>query len=160
MVLLGKHEGFSGCRGINNLWANHVQTLDVVVLPDTCRFKRWRTSKLEEMQRQKKIVVMAAISLGIVTIAFLVPAVIIPTYSGVAQASDCAVSPNCAKDTFSRCGAYQSNGEPSFGDSLSRGLKGMICMLGLDDRPKFSYAITNKITLHHITLNKALLYIE
>ncbi len=76
---------------------------------------------------------MMAVSLGIIAFSFLLPLVIIPAYLGVSSASDCAISTGCSQDTFSKCGAYSSTGEStSFIDSMSRGMRGMLCMMGLD----------------------------
>jgi hypothetical protein len=86
------------------------------------------------MQPQKrKVLVMVAVSLGIITSAFLIPIVVIPTVLEVSKASNCAVAAGCAENTFSRCGAYQSSGDTnSFGNAMERGMKGLICMIGLD----------------------------
>jgi hypothetical protein len=81
--------------------------------------------------RQKKVVVILAVSLGIITFSFLLPIVIIPSYLKISGASGCAISAGCAGDTYSKCGAYESSGS-SFGESLGRGMKGMLCMMGLD----------------------------
>ena len=83
---------------------------------------------------KKKVAIMAAVSLGIIAFSFLIPLVIIPAVIGVSTASNCAVSTGCAGDTYDKCGAYQSSGESnSFTDSLDRGMKGMLCMMGLND---------------------------
>ena len=76
---------------------------------------------------------MMAVSLGIIASSVLIPIVVIPTVLEVSKASNCAVATGCAGDTFSRCGAYRSSGESSsFGDSMDRGMKGLMCMIGLD----------------------------
>ena len=97
---------------------------------------------------------MTAVSLGIIVLSFLIPIVIIPAVLGVSSASDCAISSGCAQDTYSKCGAYQSSaGSTSFTDSLGRGMKGMLCMMGLGGgEAKFIiWAGSNSLD---VTLNK------
>ncbi len=85
--------------------------------------------------QKKKVVVLMAVSLGIIGLASLIPTVIIPSFFSVSNASECASSVGCSQETFSRCGAYESPGNSSsFIDSMDRGMKGMLCMLGLDQR--------------------------
>jgi hypothetical protein len=107
--------------------------------------------------QRRKVLIMVAVSLGIVTSSYVIPIVVIPAVLGITRASDCAVATGCAQDTFSKCGAYQSsNEENSFGDAMDRGWKGMLCMTGLDGEAKavlwvsnYSLAITlNKIQVH------------
>jgi hypothetical protein len=111
------------------------------------------------MQPQKrKVLVMVAVSLGIISSSFIIPIVVIPAILGITKASDCAVATGCAQDTFSRCEAYRSSTEEhSFGEAMDRGWKGMLCMTGLDGGEAravlgtFSYssaATLNKIQVH------------
>lgn len=82
---------------------------------------------------KKKVLIMVAVSLGIIVFSFMIPIVIIPAYLGVSGAGNCALSSGCAGSTFDKCGAYQSSGESTtLLDSLDRGMKGMLCMMGLD----------------------------
>jgi hypothetical protein len=95
---------------------------------------------------KRKVLIMMAVSSGIIAFAFLLPIVIIPAYLGVSDASNCAVSSGCAGDTFDKCGAYQSSGDStSFTDSLDRGMKGMLCMMGLDGNTAKAIAWTPNI---------------
>lgn len=80
--------------------------------------------------QKRRGVVIIGIALGIISFAFLLPTVIIPAYLKISGASNCAISTGCAGDTYGKCGAYQSSGS-SFGESLGRGMKGMLCMMGL-----------------------------
>ena len=82
---------------------------------------------------KKKVLIMSAVSLGIIVMSFVIPIYLVPAYIGVSNASSCAISTGCAGDTFGKCGAYQASGEStSFSDSLDKGMKGMLCMMGLD----------------------------
>ncbi len=95
-----------------------------------------------------------AVSLGIIGLASLIPTVIIPSFFSVSNASNCASSLGCSQDTFNRCGAYESSGNSSsLIDSMGRGMKGMMCMLGLDQSTEFVlFYASDSIP---ITLNKA-----
>ena len=82
---------------------------------------------------KKKIAIMTCVSLGIIVMSFMLPLYIIPAYLGVSNASNCAISSSCAGESFNKCGAYQASGDSaSFSDSLDKGMKGMLCMMGLD----------------------------
>ncbi|MGH9992900.1 MAG: hypothetical protein ACREAZ_09700 [Nitrososphaera sp.] len=110
------------------------------------------------MQPQnRKVLVMLAVSMGIITFSFLLPLVIIPAYLDISNASSCATSIGCSQDSYSRCGAYESSGDSgSFTDSISRGMKGMLCLMGFDNGDA---KITSPLVSRsgHITLNKVLL---
>ncbi|HEX2013629.1 MAG TPA: hypothetical protein VLA68_00235 [Nitrososphaera sp.] len=109
--------------------------------------------------QRKKVVVMMAVSLGIIVFSFLLPIVIIPAYFNLSNASGCAGSTGCAQDTYSRCGAYQASGNSSsFIDSMERGAKGMLCMLGLD-KSESKFVAPFAVKEAPITLNKVLLTI-
>lgn len=109
--------------------------------------------------QKKKVVVMMAVSLGIIIFSFLLPIVIIPAYLNLSAASGCATSTGCAEDRYSKCGAYQSSGDSSsFFDSVGRGMKGMLCIMGLDNGDaKFTSAFVSNSDPS--TLNKVLLRI-
>ena len=82
---------------------------------------------------KKKVLKMTAVAAGIIVVAFMLPTLIIPAVIGVSTASDCAISSGCAGQTYDKCGAYQSSSESSsFTDSMGRGMRGMLCMMGLD----------------------------
>jgi hypothetical protein len=109
--------------------------------------------------QKKKVVIITAVSLGIISMSFLIPIVIVPAVIGVSSASNCAISSGCAQDTYSKCGAYQSGESSSFGDSLDRGMKGMLCMMGLGGEA--SQAILwIEVNAKAITLNKIPVHIE
>lgn len=103
--------------------------------------------------------IMTAVSLGIIALSFLIPIVIIPAYLGVSDASNCAISSGCAQDTYSKCGAYKTSSEStSFLDALDRGMKGMLCMMGLGggDAKFIVWSANNSLAA---TLNKIPFYI-
>jgi hypothetical protein len=103
---------------------------------------------------------MVAVSLGIIASSFLIPIVVIPTVLEVSKASNCAVAAGCAEDTFSRCGAYQSSSDSnSFGDAMDRGMKGLICMIGLDG-PRATAVLSPLRGQEAATLNKIQFHID
>lgn len=103
---------------------------------------------------KKKVLKMTAVAAGIIVVAFLLPTVIIPAAIGVSTASDCAISSGCAGETYDRCGAYQSSGESSsFTDSMGRGMRGMLCMMGLEESSSKAI-IPGGTTALPVTLNK------
>lgn len=109
--------------------------------------------------QKKKVVVLMAVSLGIIGLASLIPTVIIPSFFSISNASNCASSLGCSQDTFNRCGAYESSGNStSLIDSMDRGMKGMLCMLGLDQRTELVLIYASDSI--PITLNKAWLPIR
>jgi hypothetical protein len=116
--------------------------------------------QIKMQPHKKKVAIMAAVSLGIIALSFLIPVVIIPAIIGVSSASNCAISTGCAGDTYDKCGAYQSSGESSsFTDSLDRGMKGMLCMMGLDNG-KAAFALWLESHRSAATLNKIPFYIQ
>ncbi len=99
--------------------------------------------------RKKKIVVMAAITLGIVAFAFLLPIVIMPVALSLMRAGNCT-DYGCAQSLYSKCGAYQTSGDSAnLLDSMVRGIQGMACMMGMDDGTKTS-AAANPVTLNKV----------
>jgi hypothetical protein len=97
----------------------------------------------------KKVVMMTAISLGIILFAYMIPVYVVPVALGVSQAAGCT-NYDCANSTFSKCGGFSSSeGEStSFAGSWARGMRGMLCMIGLDmDTSTNAFAV-------QITLNK------
>jgi len=99
--------------------------------------------------RRKKVVVMAAIALGIVTIAFLLPTVIIPVSLSLMHAGSCT-DYGCAQSMFDKCNAYQTSGNSTdLLDSMSRGMQGMMCIMGIDSGAKPS-AHFSPITLNKV----------
>ena len=80
----------------------------------------------------KKVVVMAAISLAIIMAAYIVPVYVVPVALGVSQVANCT-DYGCANSTFTKCGGFSSSesGSTDFMSSWTRGMKGMLCMIGL-----------------------------
>lgn len=116
--------------------------------------------EIKMQPHKKKVAIMAGVSLGIIALSFLIPLVIIPAIIGVSSASNCAISTGCAGDTYDKCGAYQSSGESSsFTDSLDRGMRGMLCMMGLDSG-KAEFTLWMESQRSAATLNKIPVHIE
>ena len=115
--------------------------------------------EIKMQPHKKKVVVMTAVSLGIIGLSFLIPLVIVPAVIGVTNAGNCAISTGCAGDTYGKCGAYQTSESTSFADSLDRGMKGMLCMMGLDDS-KAKFALWMDSQRSAATLNKTPIHIE
>ena len=98
---------------------------------------------------KKKVVVMAAVSLGIVGFTYLLPVVIVPMYINMSQSACTGL--DCAQSAYARCSVYQTSEDSGFIDSMSGGMKGMLCMMGLDGGGAKA-AISAK-TLPHVTFN-------
>lgn len=79
----------------------------------------------------KKVVMMTAISMGIIMFAYVIPIFIIPVALGVSETARCT-DYGCANAMFARCGGFSPEGESSFADSWTKGMRGMMCMVGLD----------------------------
>ena len=105
---------------------------------------------MQQQQVKKKVIVMTAVSVGVITFAFLLPIVVIPAVFNVNKASNC-LDYSCANDAFHRCGVYQSNAASSFADTWTSGMRGMVCMLGFDSGSK---ATANFVSQEYIILNK------
>jgi hypothetical protein len=96
----------------------------------------------------KKVVMMTAISLGIIVFAYMIPVYVVPVALGVSQVAGCT-DYGCANSTFSKCGGFSSSeGGSNFMESWTRGMQGMLCMIGLD-----TGASVNAFAVQ-ITLNK------
>jgi len=92
---------------------------------------------------------MTAISFGIIMFAYMIPIYVVPVALGVSKASNCTTDFGCANTTFSKCGGFSSEGDSSSSiDAWTRGMEGMLCMIGLK-----SGANVN-IFAGQITLNK------
>lgn len=97
----------------------------------------------------KKVVMMTAISLGIIVFAYMVPVYVVPVALGVSEATNCT-DYGCANATFSECGGFSAEGESSsMVDSWTRGMKGMMCMMGLDRGTSIN-ASAEQITLNKV----------
>lgn len=80
----------------------------------------------------KKVVMMTVISMGIIMFAYMIPIYVVPVALGVSDAAGCT-DYGCANSTFSKCGGFSSEGDSSnFAGSWAKGMKGMLCMMGLD----------------------------
>ena len=80
----------------------------------------------------KKVVMMAAISLGIVMFAYMIPVYVVPVALGVSDVAGCT-DYGCANSTFSKCGGFSAEGESTnFMGSWTRGMEGMMCMIGIN----------------------------
>lgn len=96
----------------------------------------------------KKVVTMTAISLGIIIFAFLIPVYVVPAALAVSEATNCT-DYGCANAAFSKCGGFSASEEGSnFMSSWTRGMKGMMCMMGIDMGSSVN-------AFSQITLNKA-----
>ena len=96
----------------------------------------------------KKVVMMSAISVGIIMFAYMVPVYVVPVALRVSDAAGC-MDYGCANTTFSKCGGFSTDASASnFGDSWTNGMKGMMCMLGFD------MGTSTNASTPQITLNK------
>jgi hypothetical protein len=100
----------------------------------------------------KKVVMMAAISLGIIMFAYMfaymIPVYVVPVALGVSEIASCT-DYGCANTTFNECGGFSAEGDSSnFMDSWTRGMEGMLCMIGIDTGASIN------VSAEQITLNK------
>jgi hypothetical protein len=98
----------------------------------------------------KKVVMMTAISLGIIIFVYMIPVYVIPVALGVSGAASCT-DYGCANSTFSKCGGYSSSSQAGSENSMdiwTKGMAGMLCMIGI----KTSASVN--IFADQITLNK------
>jgi hypothetical protein len=109
--------------------------------------------------KKKKVLVMMAVSAGIITFSFLLPILIIPAVVNISNASSCGTSVGCSQEKFSRCGAYETGDSSSFLDSADRGMKGMLCLLGLDSGSA-AFVSGFNADANAVTLIKARLHID
>jgi hypothetical protein len=98
----------------------------------------------------KKVVMMTSISLGIIVFAYMIPVYVVPVALGVSQAAGCT-DYGCANSTFSKCGGFSSSEGDStnFMGSWTRGMQGMLCMIGLDTGASIN-AFAAQITLNKV----------
>lgn len=97
----------------------------------------------------KKVVMMTAVSMGIIMFAYVVPIFVVPVALGVSEAASCT-DYGCANETFSNCGGFSSGDDSSnFADSWTRGMRGMMCMIGLDTGASVN-AFSGQITLNKV----------
>lgn len=97
----------------------------------------------------KKVVMMTAISLGIIMFGYMIPVYVVPVALGVSEVAGCT-DYGCANSTFSRCGGFSTWEKESsdFVGSWTKGMEGMMCMIGLDTGSSVN-------AFSQITLNKA-----
>ncbi|HEY3094912.1 MAG TPA: hypothetical protein VGJ42_04040 [Nitrososphaera sp.] len=97
----------------------------------------------------KKVVMMTAISLGILVFAYMIPVYVVPVALGLSHVAGCT-DYGCANSTFSKCGGFSSSegDSTSFIGSWTRGMRGMLCMIGLDTSASLNASAVQ------ITLNK------
>jgi hypothetical protein len=96
----------------------------------------------------KKVVIMTAISFGIIVFAYMIPVFVVPVALGVSDAASCT-DYGCANAMFSKCGGFSTEDNSSdFMGSWTRGMEGMMCMLGFDT------GASSNTSAGQITLNK------
>lgn len=88
-----------------------------------------------EPQARRKVLVVTAVSLGILAFSFLIPAFIIPIYKNMSQSGACT-DVNCAQFAYEKCQAAKgindgSSGSGNFLDMWVEGMDGMLCMMGI-----------------------------
>lgn len=75
---------------------------------------------------------MTAISLGIIMCAFLIPVYVVPAALAISEVAGCT-DPGCANAAFSKCGGFSASEDSSnFMSSWTKGMEGMMCMIGID----------------------------
>ena len=92
---------------------------------------------------------MATLTIGIVAFAFLLPTVIIPVTLSMMQSGSCT-DYGCAQSVFSKCSVGQSAGDSKLLDSMTRGMQGLLCMMGLDDGGTKVSVSANPVTLNKV----------
>src|SRR5687767_8984601 len=104
--------------GVNNLWAGCVNQ------PDTHRFNFCFCANFTRMHpHKKKVVMMTAISMGIIMFAYMIPVFVVPVALGVSEAASCT-DYGCANAMFTKCGGFSAEGDSSdFMDSWARGME-------------------------------------
>lgn len=92
---------------------------------------------------------MTAISLGIFIFAFMIPVFVVPMALGVSEAASCT-DYGCANAMFTKCGGFSTEDSSSdFVGSWTKGMEGMMCMLGFDK------GASSNTSADQIILNKA-----
>jgi hypothetical protein len=93
----------------------------------------------------KKVVMMTAVSLGIIMVAYMVPVFAVPVALGVSEAASCT-DYGCANAAFTECGGFVTHGNSTdFMGSWTRGVEGMLCMIGLDTGASLNAFTLNKV---------------
>lgn len=96
----------------------------------------------------KRVVMMTAISLGIIMFAFLIPVHVVPAALAISEVARCT-DYGCANVAFSKCGGFFSKQDSSdFMRSWTKGMEGMMCMMGIDT------GSSDNTSARQITLNK------
>lgn len=91
---------------------------------------------------------MTAISMGIIIFAYVLPIFVVPVALGVSNAASCT-DYGCANATFVKCGGFASEEHSSFVDTWTKGMQGMMCMIGLDTGISAN-AFSGQITLNKV----------
>ncbi len=92
---------------------------------------------------------MTAISLGIIMFAHMIPVFVVPVALGVSEAASCT-DYGCAYAMFSKCGGFSTADNSSdFMGSWTKGMEGMMCMLGFDTGASLDTS-TGQITLNKV----------
>jgi hypothetical protein len=87
--------------------------------------------------------------MGIIMFAYVVPVFVVPAALGVSQVAGCT-SHSCANEVFTKCGGFAPEGDSSsFIDTWSKGMQGMMCMIGLDAGTSAN-AFAGQITLNKV----------
>lgn len=98
----------------------------------------------------KKVVMMTAISLGIIIFAFIMPVYVVPTALAISEVASCT-DYSCANTAFSKCGGFSSS-DPDSSDFMStwkKGMEGMMCMMGINTGSSTD-AFNDRITLNKV----------
>lgn len=97
----------------------------------------------------KKVVMMTAVSLGIIMFAYMIPVLVVPVALKVSESENCT-DYDCASSRFNKCGGFSTEGKSSnLGDSWTNGMHGMICLMGLDTGSSLN-AFAGQLTLNKV----------
>ena len=92
---------------------------------------------------------MTAVSMGIIMFAYVIPIFVVPVALRVSEAASCT-DYGCANAMFTKCGGFSSEGDSSnFMNSWTKGMQGMMCMMGLDAGTSVN-ASAGQITLNKV----------
>lgn len=96
----------------------------------------------------KKVVMMTAISMGIIMFAYVIPVFVVPVALGVSETASCT-DYGCANAMFSKCGGFSEEESSSAIDTWTRGMQGMMCMIGIDTGASVN-SFAGQITLNKV----------
>jgi hypothetical protein len=89
----------------------------------------------------RKVIIIAAVSIAVLASSFLIPAVIFPAYKTTEKSANC-FNFNCAGNTYQRCETNQASNSTGFIDMLSNGMKGLMCMTGINQFDLYVYHVS------------------